>query len=146
MTGDYAGVDPASVLTFDYSTADFQVDAHRFTENDPFRVTVRTKRNNGLKLCTGDETFAQAIAPFESLKIKRHIERAEYAKLTEDISYHRLRYTTAPPMEGFERVLIPLPNGHLAVPHEDAGYELTLTTSAVEKLAQSCRSAPDPNH
>lgn len=147
MTGDYADVDPASVLTFDYTTPDFQVAAHRFTETDSFRVAVRAKRGKGFKLCTSDETFAQAIAPFESIKIKRHIERSEYAKLSKNISYHRLRYTTAPPMEGFERVLTPLSNGHLALQHEDAGYELTLTTSAVDKLAQSCRNAEsEPSH
>jgi hypothetical protein len=41
-------------------------------------------------------------------------------------------------MEAFERVLSPLPNGHLAVPDNDAGYELGLTTQHVEKLGQSC--------
>jgi hypothetical protein len=138
--GEFTSIAPDIVLTFEYETPAFVVHAHRFSERDPFRVVVQT-RQRGVRHCMSDGAFQKLIENFEALTIRRRVEETELQKLKHGRSYHRLRYVAAPPMEAYEEVLSPLPNGYLLLESQGFAYELSLQTRIVEQAGRSCGSS-----
>jgi hypothetical protein len=136
--GEIESVAPDVVLTFEYETSAFRLSAHRFSPRDNFEVVVQ-RPGHALRRCSGDAAFNAKIAGFFSLVRKRSLPDEEVGKLKPDRAFHRLRFATEPPLDAFDEVLSPLPNGSLSITRDGVTQELTLTTAAAENLAKSCQ-------
>jgi|GEM_PF-5825923 len=138
LHGELESVAPDLVLTFEYETPTFRLSAHRFKVDAPFEVVFQ-RAGHALRHCTGDTALNEAIANFEALISKRVLTSEEAAKLDPNRPFHRLRFATEPPLDAFDEVLSPLPNGALSIMREGDTHELTLTTTSIERLAKSCQ-------
>jgi hypothetical protein len=137
-TGEIESVAPDLVMTFEYETPTFRVSAHRFNVHEQFEIAIQ-RPGHELRRCTSDAAFSGAIAGFEALTSTRALPSEEAAKLKPNRAFHRLRIATQPPLDTFDEVLSPLPNGSLSIMREGVTYELTVNVEAVARLAKSCR-------
>jgi hypothetical protein len=140
--GELFSIEPNAVTTFEYEAPDFRVSAHRFAERVPFQLVVESRKDHDVSQCVGDANFQQKLRAFETLNIQRRVPADRRAGLTRSGIYHRMRIASAPPMDAYELVLAPLPDGHLSFENEGSVYELDLSMSVVNELASAC----DPSH